>query len=181
MLAALLMVFAAVISSETTGGENIAGLLKLAAKTRDHAPDKCIEYCRRVITLSTRSNDLESKAKAHMHLNYAYTVKSEMDQSLKHAKAALAIYEKLGHRRGMAAAMNSLGLYYVNIDYYDIAQDYLLQALKIREELGEKEPLYTSYLYMGILYYNLKEFNKGMAYFRKALSLARVLKVKRNM
>jgi len=122
------------------------------------------------------TDDREEKAKASIYLHFAYNAKGDLKKSLKYSKEALAIYEKQGDRLGIIDAMNALGMYYINIDYLDIAQDYLVKSLKICEELNNKDKLHTSYIHLGILYYNLEEFSKALAYYQKAQAIVKELK-----
>ena len=157
---------------KVSGKERIEILLRLAEKSYDQAPEKCIEYCNRLLELSKQPDDPKTRAKALTYLNYAYSVKGDLDKSFQYIKEALEIYENQKDRKGMADTLNALGMLYINIDYLNTAQDYLLESLKIREELGNSDDLYASYLYLGILYYNLEDNAKGIAYYQKALAIA---------
>lgn len=162
--------------SSVSGKEKIALLLEIAELTYLKAPDKCLVYCRQAIELTHRWDEPGSRAKALHYMNMIYVVKGEKEKSLECLKEALSIYESLGDKSGIAMSLVTLSRYYMGIDYYLIAQDYLLRALKIWEELGDLASLYTGNFSLGILHYNLKDYDKAMEYFDKAMAIAKELK-----
>jgi tetratricopeptide (TPR) repeat protein len=161
---------------KASGKKRIEILIQLAEISYDQAPDKCIEYCRRIIELSQQPDDPKARAKAFTILSYAQSIMGDVDQSIQNIKKALAIYEDQEDRKGIADSMNTLGILYINIDYFQTAQDFLLKSLNIREELGNTNDLCISYLYLGILYYNLEEYTKAIEYYKKILAIKNKLK-----
>jgi tetratricopeptide (TPR) repeat protein/tRNA A-37 threonylcarbamoyl transferase component Bud32 len=161
---------------KASGKKRIEILIQLAEISYDQVPDKCIEYCRRIIELSQQPEDPKARATAFTLMSYAHSVKGDTDKSIQTIKKALEIYQYLDDRRGIADSMNALGMLYINIDYLYTAQDYLLKSLEIREELGRTNELCASYLYLGILSYNLEDYTKGIEYYKKALPIAKKLK-----
>ncbi|MCP4218678.1 MAG: protein kinase [bacterium] len=161
------------------GNEDIETILQQAAKIYDKDPSKCISLCRQVLDMLHETDNRKARAEALFYLCQATMVKGDLEKALRFCNESLDNYRIINDKPGMADAMNALGMLYINIDYLNTAQGYLLDALKIRENSGNKAQLSASYLHLGILYYNLEDFSKALQYYSRALNLSKTLKAQR--
>lgn len=74
--------------------------------------------------------------------------------------------------------MNILGTLYINIDYLNTAQDYLLKSLKIREENDYKSGLIYTKFYIGNVYLKMKDYANALIYYGQTVKIAEELKDK---
>lgn len=160
----------------SSGKEKVSLLLKLADLTAHHPDDQCLDYCKQAIDLSKHIGDPGSHARALQVMNTVYQARGDKEVSLKCLHEALRIYEELSDDQGTATCLQSIGIHYMNIQYYGIAQDYLLRASKIWQISGNEDKLYFVHLSLGELEYNLKNYSKAMEKFDVAMQHARNLK-----
>ena len=77
---------------------------------------------------------------------------NNLDNAMEYANQCLELSEKIGYKKGIGNAYNSMGAVYNDKGDYLLALELYKKALKIREEIGDKKGITGSYGNMGIIY-----------------------------
>jgi signal transduction histidine kinase len=115
------------------------------------------------------------KIKTLNRLSYLnYYIDSNL--SLKHAKSALALSQKLGYEKGTAYAYNNIGIYYWLRSDFPKALNYVYKALKIHENENNKNGIASSNNALGTIYVEFKNYKLALACYKKALKISQEIK-----
>ncbi len=93
-------------------------------------------------------------------------------KSLDYATEAKNIAVNLGDQKGIADAINRLGIIYTLDEKHKEAKDCFLEAMKIREIINYPDGLASSYHNLGLAYYHLSNYDESLNYFNKSLNVA---------
>jgi signal transduction histidine kinase len=93
------------------------------------------------------------------------------DSAMFYKRKAIAVAQKANYPKGVANALNDIGLYKNDDGEIDSAVYFLIQATEIREKANDEKPLGASYLNLGFMYYSQKDFPNAMLYYKKAEKL----------
>lgn len=156
-----------------SGKEKVDTLEKLVTETYYHFPRKCTRYSRHVLELTENGSFPAQRANVLVNFGNALWTLGERESPFLYAREALAIYEKLQDKRGIANAMRIIGTFYKRKDFYNLALDYLLKSLKAVEELGDDSSLIYPYFEIAGLYGRMEDYPKAMSYSRKGLALVK--------
>ncbi len=114
-------------------------------------------------------------AEALFALGVAEVRLGEPERALERYRQALALYRRLGDRRGEAAARNNAGLILAETGRPVRAFAELEEALALRRELGDARDEAASAHNLGALHVQLGELQPGLDHYRRALTLHRQL------
>ncbi|MCK4699718.1 MAG: tetratricopeptide repeat protein, partial [Bacteroidales bacterium] len=92
-------------------------------------------------------------------------------KSLDYVTEAKKIAVKLGDQKGIADAINRLGIIYSHDEKYKEAKDCFLEAMKIREIINYPDGLASSYHNLGLAYYHLSNYDESLNYFNKSSAI----------
>ena len=92
-------------------------------------------------------------------------------RSIDYATEAKKIAVKLRHQKGIADAINRLGVIYTIDEKYQEAKDCFLEAMKIREIINYPDGLASSYHNLGLVYYQLSNYDESLNWFNKSLAI----------
>ncbi len=112
---------------------------------------------------TSKANVLYELSKVYWH-NYS-------DKAMDYAKQTLVLSEKIGFKKGLGNAFNSMGQVYLNKGDYLSALAYFKKSLKIMEVIGDKKGIAGSYNNIGIVYDNLGNYPDALQYYFAALKL----------
>lgn len=84
-------------------------------------------------------------------------------------KSALAIYQKIGNRRGVAAVHNGLGVLDIRTGNYAKATEHFMEALKLFEELNDMDGVVNTYLKLGAVNEQSNNLSKALDYYNKGI------------
>lgn len=160
----------------TPDPEKIDILLNLAACTYSDDPVKCTGYCSQIFSLAEQYHLPLKKADGLILLSYAASISGDRDKPLQYSKEALSIYEKYKYQKGIVKSLNAIGYFYMKMNYFTMALDYLLASLKKQGSTVDSRGLYFSYWNLGHLYGNLEDSQTSLLYYQKALALVKDIK-----
>jgi len=92
-------------------------------------------------------------------------------RSIDYVTEAKKIAVNLGDQKGIADAINRLGVIYTIDEKYQEAKDCFLEAMKIREIINYPEGLASSYHNLGLVYYHLSKYDESLNWFNKSLAI----------
>jgi adenylate cyclase len=104
-------------------------------------------------------------------LSYAYA-NINPTEGLKFGQQSLDLAIKLDWEKGIASALNRIGLNYNSKSDYSKALEYYLKSLALFEKTGNKKGMNSVNGYIGTAYYRQDDYPRALAYYFRALSLA---------
>ena len=119
----------------------------------------------------------ESRAGLMLNIGNIYFDLGDYRNSSSYYIRSLALFEKIGNKRGQSYILNSLGSTSVNMKQYAAAKSYLEKSLKIKEELNDSRGMVSSSNSLGDVYKELGQFNEAERYYLKALKASREVKI----
>ncbi len=96
---------------------------------------------------------------------------SEEAKALFYRNKALLLAEKINYTKGIAQALNNLGVIYYNFSDYKKALEYHSKSLAIRKELMDKKDISISLNNIGNVYDGMSDYPNALDYFTRALEL----------
>lgn len=103
---------------------------------------------------------------------------SNLEESRKTAIEALTLAERLGYQRGMANALNTIGVTYYYQGWYDIALGYHQRSLAIRKSISDTAGIGHSTNNIGLIYMGQRKHEESLVYLFEALHIYKTLRRK---
>ncbi|MFC2104397.1 tetratricopeptide repeat protein, partial [Bacteroidota bacterium] len=91
-----------------------------------------------------------------------------IDKTLRYAKEAGELADKIGFVKGKAESLRIIGIYYRMKADYPKSLEYYQKSLKISEELGDKKGISKCYQSIGIIYKEQGDYLKALEYYQKS-------------
>lgn len=110
-----------------------------------------------------RANILYSLSKAYWG--------SDPETALKYAKQTLSLSEKIGYRKGMGNAWNSMGAIHLFKGDYMPAREMFQKSLDIRLKINDLQGVAWSYNNMGNIYYEQGNFPEALKFYISSLKI----------
>jgi tetratricopeptide (TPR) repeat protein len=88
-----------------------------------------------------------------------------------YGEQALDLSRYIGYQKGVAEALNNLGIYYRTKGSYKQAIEYYFESLEIMEELNYQNGIARCYNLIGIIYFFLNNYELSLEYYQKALEI----------
>ncbi len=92
----------------------------------------------------------------------------DQNRAIEYGLQALGLAEQLQFKRGMASALNNLGIVYRRRGNYPQALDYHLKALKISEENKDSADIGQALNRIGLIYQGQGNFSSALEYFQRS-------------
>jgi signal transduction histidine kinase len=99
----------------------------------------------------------------------------DIDKTLKYAKEAGELADKLSFKKGKAESLRLIGIYYEKKSDYLTALEYCKNSLEIFEELGNKKGISSCYNNIGIIYWYQGDYLNGLECYQKSLKISEQL------
>ena len=96
------------------------------------------------------------------------TVNQDPIQALEYTKAALEIADSLDYDKGIAYALNNLGVIQNRIGNLDKALEYFFQSRRLHQAIGNQDGLAATLNNIGTVYSSKNDFEKALDYFLSA-------------
>ncbi|WP_417916590.1 tetratricopeptide repeat protein [Candidatus Electronema sp. JC] len=104
-------------------------------------------------------------------LCYGYNTRGELDKAEEMYRKALALFEALASKQGMAQTYGNLGNVAYTRGELDKAEEMYRKSLEISEALGLKEATANQYGNLGVVYKKRGNLAQAEAAWKKSLSL----------
>ena len=113
----------------------------------------------------------DQQAAWHHNLGVLAQARGDYDTAHNLYQQALAIFEELGNRAGMATTYHQLGVLAQARGDYDTAHNLYQQALAIFEELGNRAGMATTYHQLGVLAQARGDYDTAHNLYQQALAI----------
>lgn len=132
-------------------------------------PKEALPFMKKSLELTKDSTNM-----AGMMLNIGNNYKElgRLKEAADYHLKSLALFEKVGNKKGQSFAYNSLGSDYVQMQKWKKAGVYYEKSLKIKEELKDKRGLITTLGGLGNVRMELGEYAAAISLFERELVLA---------
>jgi class 3 adenylate cyclase/lipopolysaccharide biosynthesis regulator YciM len=152
-------------------------LLALSKEFFSISPEEALNY-------ATQAKELAMKEKLYKQLAYAYKTigivkynQANYVESLDNYDKALAIFDSLGDRQGIANILTIEGSVYFNQADDEKALELNLKSLSVAEQINDTLRILTALSNIGAVYSNKPStLNKAVDYYLKALPMSESLK-----
>ncbi|HZY82956.1 MAG TPA: tetratricopeptide repeat protein [Cyclobacteriaceae bacterium] len=132
-------------------------------------PREALLYLKRTFDATT-----DSTAKAGMMLNIGntYTELGDLNNAAASHLKSLALFEKVGNKRGQSFAYQGLGSDYLKMQQWKKAGIYYEKSLKLKEQLNDRRGIINAQGGMGNVSMELGDYPAAIAAFEAALKTA---------
>jgi two-component system NtrC family sensor kinase len=121
-----------------------------------------------------------SKVDLLCHLSFNYQTIDPVE-GVRQGEEALTLAKKLGWKKGIAMAYNSIGSNYrVKSDYASALENFF-NALKINEEIGDKKGIAQNSGNIGIIFKAQNDYQSAMKYYQQALDMSQAINDKKGV
>jgi tetratricopeptide (TPR) repeat protein/DNA-binding CsgD family transcriptional regulator len=159
------------LEATVTDSERLAALLALAGSLVNRDPHEALMLAMESIELAGRMQDECAEAEG---LSIAGVLNLEMGD-YHHAEEqlaqALALYQRLGEKGGIAGAMRRIGNMYSSTSRYARALEQYQAGLAVLEELDDREGIARMLGDIGNVHAKLGEYSKALEQYQLALRL----------
>lgn len=144
-------------------------------------PDSCAIFIEQVKEIVTKSTEKKYQAKLLLAEANHFQNTGRFQESVKLNESAIALYDQLNDKQGLASAYNALGLAYKKNSgdeneikaFSEKALEYEKKALQYYLESDDFDGLLRVYSNIGIIYRDLKQFEEAEAQYEKGIALAK--------
>ncbi len=115
----------------------------------------------------------EDTVRVNLLNDIAYSsLRIDHEKSLNYAENALKLGVKLNFKKGIANALNNIGVTHKNQGNYPIALESYQKSLEIVEELGDKKGIVTRLNNIGGIFKHQGNYPLALEYFHKSLKIS---------
>lgn len=142
---------------------------------------EALKYCKEIQELcATALKSVGPDKEASYKRNYAasfnlegnvYYFNSDFQTATSCYTKALKLYEETGDLKGIANAINNIGLMNSTQANYTKAFEYYMKAMKIREQINDESGMASSYNNLAIVLEHQGNYSTALEYHFKALSI----------
>lgn len=137
-------------------------------------------YIDSLLKVISKSQADTVKADLLSRVSFTY-LSSDPEEGIKRGEEALALSQKLGWKKGIANAYNSIGSNYRIKADYPMALENFLKALEVNEEIKNETGIANNLGNIGIVYKKQGDFTNAVIYYEKALKLFEKMGDKKGM
>jgi len=130
------------------------------------------------LILAEQKQSKELQGKALSSIGIVHELLSDYPKALEYYSKALALYEEIGNKSGIASNLGNCGIVYELLSDYSKALEYYGKAHDLNEELGIKDGIASMLGNCGNVYTVLSDYPKALEYYGKALDLYEELSLK---
>lgn len=140
-------------------------LFSIAVKAQSKKVDSLI------VVLKTAKNDTSKVNTLNLLSKWQGWIVGNNDTARYYALQAKSLAEKLKHSRGLASALNNIGIAYDNTGNYPLALKYYKEALGIHKQMKNRKGISSSYNNIGIVYNNQGNYPEALKYYYLCLRI----------
>lgn len=134
--------------------------------------DSVVRYAEQGLQYFTQQDYAPGRARMLAILGNKKVDQGNMQEGRTLLNEALHIYEANGNEKGIAHAINSLGVLEGRNGNYKVAMEHFLKALILYEKKKDTVGLVSTYTKMGVVYEHTEQLERASSFYDKALDLA---------
>ena len=160
----------------TTNPKDVAATLELgrvAIKSGDGQGS--LDPLSRAYTLAIQMDNQEQEAASLHFMAVAYWMLNKPEESLRNEEQALAIWRRIGQKRGLALSLNETAIVQASLGKSKDALTNFQEALQIRREIGDKRGLGDTLIDLGNFYNDGGDHDQALKMYKEALQTQRDL------
>jgi tetratricopeptide (TPR) repeat protein/predicted Ser/Thr protein kinase len=154
--------------------KNIKALWKLGVvENFSGNPQAALDSLTQGLNLAIQVDNQEQRALILLSIGISYRSLNKLDEAQRNYQDSIAINEKIGQKRGVAAALDELADLQQTSGKPEAALASYIKALTLLREIGMKEEMASTLTSMGTLYVDQGQFDKALDVFKQALQIQR--------
>ena len=147
----------------------VISYLELATQYYLSFPDSAMYWIKIAEELSERSDYLLGRSECYGWLGYLHDTRDETDKALEYNFKSVEVLKEIGNYRGLATALNNIGVIYNNLGDVDKTLYYFHQSLYIYEQIGNIYGISLGYNNIAHTYLDQDDYLKAEEYYLKGL------------
>jgi tetratricopeptide (TPR) repeat protein/predicted Ser/Thr protein kinase len=160
----------------TTNPKDVAATLELgrvAIKSGD--PQGSLDPLSRAYTLAVQMDNQEQQAASLHFMAVAYGMLSKPDEELRNEEQALAIWRRIGQKRGLALSLTQMATAQAALGKPKDALANFQEALQVQRDIGDKRGQGDTLIDLGNFYDDRGDHDQALKTYKEALQLQRDL------
>jgi len=155
-------------------GKNLDALLAMGrVEIKSGNPQKGLDPLDRARHLAIDLDNQEQQALILQATGIAYKLMNKPAEALRNYQDSMAINQKLGQKRGVAASLTEIAQIQASLAKPDAALSAYNDALKIRQEIGAKKEAGDTLIDLGNFYADRGQSDKALDMFKQSLQIQR--------
>jgi serine/threonine protein kinase/Tfp pilus assembly protein PilF len=136
-------------------------------------PQAALEVLTRGSSLAIQADNHEQQALILLSTGISYRLLNKPEEALHNYQESIAINEKIGQKRGVAAALNEMGTVQTTSGQQDAALASYSKALALLRAIGMKNEMADALANMGAVYQDQARFDQALDVYKQALQIQR--------
>ncbi len=136
-------------------------------------PDAALDSLNKGLRLATQFDNQEQEALILLSTGISYRLLNRPEEAMRNYQESIEINQKLGQKRGVAAALDEVAYLQAMGGKSDEALASYTKALAILREIGMKEEQGDTLLEMGTVYQDRGDYDQALAHYKDALQIQR--------
>ncbi len=145
------------------------GVLELTSNN----PQAALEPLSQAISITIQTNNSEMKALVELAMGITYRLLNKPDDALRNYQDSIAINEKIGQKRGVAAALDEMAQVQSSSGDPDGALASYKRALQLLREIGMNKEVGDTLMDMGVLLHDRGQPDEALQAYQEALRTQR--------
>jgi tetratricopeptide (TPR) repeat protein len=154
--------------------KSIRGLWQMGViEITSNNPQAALDPLNQALSLAIQTDNQESKALTLLAIGISYRLLNKPDDALRNYQESIAINERIGQKRGVAAALAEMAQVQATQGNSDGALASYQKALTLLREIGMNKEVGDTLMDMGTLLYDRGQSDQALAAFQEALRTQR--------
>ena len=136
-------------------------------------PQAALEALTRGSSLAIQADNHEQQALLLLSTGISYRLLNKPEEALRNYQESIAINEKIGQKRGVAAALNEMGNVQRTSGKPDAALASYNKSFVLLRDIGMKDEMADALTNLGTVYQDLGKFDQALDVYKQALQIER--------
>ncbi len=160
----------------TSNPKDVAATMDLGRiEIKSGNPQASFDPLNRAYSLAVQMDNQEQKAMSLHLMAVAYRMVSKPQEVLRSEQEALAIWRKIGQKRGLAYSLNEMARAQASLGNTKEALSNFQEALQTRRDIGDRRGLADTLIDLGNFHEDHGDYDPALKMYREALDLERDL------
>ena len=136
-------------------------------------PQGALEPLNQALSLTIQTSNVEMKALTELAIGISYRLLSKPDDAMRNYQDSVAVNEKIGQKRGVAAALAEMALIQTGSGDQNAALASYKHALQLLREIGMEKEVGDTLMDMGSLLSDMGQTDQALQAYQEALKTQR--------